>query len=120
MFSDDKNIESIEQLFKELKKYIKLQTEYTKLELVEKLSILISTLIMVSIFIMLGVIVIFYLSFSLAYVLEPLVGGLKSSYAIISCLILLLIVLIAFLRKKLIINPMVKFLANLLLNNPDK
>ena len=120
MFSDDKNIESIQELFTEHVKYIKLQTEYTKLELVEKLSVLFSTLIMVSVFIMLGVIVIFYLSFSFAYVLEPLVGGLKSSYAIISGFILLLIVVIAILRKRLIINPMVRFLANKYINNPDK
>lgn len=120
MFSDDKNIESIEQLFVELKKYIKLQTEYTKLELVEKLSVLFSTLILVSIFIVLGVIIIFYLSFTLAYILEPLVGGLKASFAIISGLIFLLIIVIAVFRKKLIINPTVNFLSNLFLNNSDK
>lgn len=120
MFSDDKNIQSIEQLFVELKKYIQLQTEYTKLELVEKLSILFSTLIMVAVFVMLSVIVIFYLSFSLAYILEPLVGGLTASFAIISGCLILLIVIIAIFRKKLIINPMVGFLANLFLNNSDK
>lgn len=120
MFSNDKNIESIEQLFVEIKKYIKLQTEYTKLDLVEKLSILFSTLILVSILIMLSVIVIFYLSFTFVYILEPFVGGLTASYAIISGFILLLIFIIAILRKKLIINPMVNFLANLFLNNPDK
>ena len=45
MFTDDKSIENIQQLFAEFKKFLVLQKEYTKLELTEKLTILLSTLI---------------------------------------------------------------------------
>lgn len=45
MFADDKSIENFQQLFFEFKKYLELQKEYTKLELTEKLTILLSTLI---------------------------------------------------------------------------
>ena len=44
MFADDKSIENFQQLFFEFKKYLELQKEYTKLELTEKLTILLSTL----------------------------------------------------------------------------
>ena len=56
MFTDDKSIENFQQLFFEFKKYLELQKEYTKLELTEKLTILLSTLIMIVILIILGII----------------------------------------------------------------
>ena len=73
MFADDKSIENFQQLFFEFKKYLELQKEYTKLELTEKLTILLSTLIMIVVLIILGMVALFYLLFALAYVLEPLV-----------------------------------------------
>ena len=84
---------------------------------VEKLTILISTLILVFILLILGIIALFYLSFTLAYVLAPHVGGLMASYGIITGCIILLILLIVLFRKRLIVQPMVNFLANLLLND---
>lgn len=120
MFSNDKNIENLQQLFQELKKYVDVQKDYVKLELVEKLTILISTLLLVLILIILGIIALFYLSFTFAYVLEPAVGSLTVSYAIITTCIILLIILITCFRKKLIIQPLVNFLANLFLNDEDE
>ena len=106
MFANDKNIDNLQQLLAELKKYAELQKDYVKLHLVEKLTILIS-----------GIIALFYLSFTLAYVLAPHVGGLMASYGIITGCIILLILLIVLFRKRLIVQPMVNFLANLLLND---
>jgi len=116
MFANDKNIDNLQQLLAELKKYAELQKDYVKLHLV-KLTILISTLILVFILLILGIIALFYLSFTLAYVLEPHVGGLMASYGIITGCIILLILLIVLFRKRLIVQPMVNFLANLLLND---
>ncbi|MDR0895504.1 MAG: phage holin family protein [Prevotellaceae bacterium] len=116
MFASDKNIDNLQQLFIEFKKYLELQKEYTKLELTEKLSVLLSTMVLVLLLIVLGMIALFYLSLTFAYVLSPLVGGLVVSYGIIAAFHLLLILLIAVFRKKLIIHPMVRFLAELFLN----
>ena len=44
MFADDKSIENMQQLFIEFKKYLELQKEYTKLEVTEKLSKLLSAI----------------------------------------------------------------------------
>ena len=117
MFADDKSIENFQQLFFEFKKYLELQKEYTKLELTEKLTILLSTLIMIVVLIILGMVALFYLLFALAYVLEPLVGGLMVSFAMISCFHILLIALIVIFRKKIIINPMTRFIAGLFIDN---
>ena len=120
MFTDDKSIENIQQLFAEFKKFLVLQKEYTKLELTEKLTILLSTLIMILVLTILGMVARFYLLFALAYILEPLVGGLMVSFGIIAGINVLLIAIIYFFRRQLIISPMVNFLANLFLNDSNK
>lgn len=117
MLANDKSIDSFLQLFNELKKYVELQKDYVKLELVEKLTVLLSTLILVLILLVLGMMVLFYLSFTLAYILEPLVGGLMVSYGIISAAIVVVIALIVLFRKRLIVQPLINFLANLFLND---
>ncbi|ERI88552.1 hypothetical protein HMPREF1981_00485 [Bacteroides pyogenes F0041] len=119
MFASDKSIENFQQLFFEFKKYLELQKEYTKLEIIEKLSVLISTLITILILIILGMVALFYLLFALAYVLEPLVGGLTVSFTIIAGISILLIAIVAIFRKQLIIAPMVNFLANLFITDSN-
>lgn len=120
MFADDKSIENFQQLFFEFKKYLELQKEYTKLELTEKLTILLSTLIMVLVLVTLAMVALFYLLFALAYILEPIVGGLMVSFAIIAGINVLLIAVIFIFRKRLIISPMANFLAGLFLNDSTK
>ena len=117
MFADDKSIENMQQLFIEFKKYLELQKEYTKLEVTEKLSKLLSTHLLVLLVVILGVVVLFHLSFTLVYILAPLVGGLMMSFALITCFHILLIVLLVLFRKKLIIDPTVKLIAELFLDN---
>ena len=104
MFTDDKSIENIQQLFAEFKKFLVLQKEYTKLELTEKLTILLSTLIMILVLTILGMVALFYLLFALAYILEPLVGGLMVSFGIIAGINVLLIAIIYFFRTLLSVN----------------
>ena len=115
----DEPIENFQQLYNDLKKYVELQTDYLKVEFVEKLSILLSTLLIVIIAIILVVAGLFYLFFSLAYALVPLVGSLAISFLIISGIYLLLIIFLFILRKKLIINPLVRFLSKLFLNKTN-
>lgn len=109
--------DNLQQLFNELKKYVELQKDYAKLDLVEKLTALLSTLILVLVLMVLGMMVLFYLSFTLVYILEPLVGGLMVSYGIITAGILALIALAVLFRKRLIVQPLIHFLANLFLND---
>lgn len=116
MFANDKSIKTLGQLFEECKKYILLQKEYMRLELVEKLTILSATCIMVVIGIILSMIALFYLSFCIAYIMAPHVGGLTVSFAIITVFILLLLAIVYIFRKKLIIQPVVKFMANLFMS----
>ena len=117
MFATDKTIDSLQALFTEVKHYVDLQKDYVKLDITHKLTILLSTLILILVLVILGMIALLYLSFTLAYVLRPYVGGLTNSYAIITGGILLLGILVYVFRQRLIIQPLINFLANLLLND---
>ena len=101
----------------EVKKYVDLQKDYVKLDITHKLTILLSTLILILELVVLSMIALFHIAFTLAHVLEPHVGGLMNSYAIITGGILILGILIYAFRKILIIQPLTNFLANLLLND---
>lgn len=113
MFSSDKNIENLGQLYQEVKEYLLLQRDYVKLELTEKLTILASGIILTTLCITLGMMALFYLSFCLAYFIAPHVGGLNVSYGIITVVLLLLLGLVFLFRKPLIVKPLVKFIARL-------
>ena len=117
MFANDKTIDNLQALLTEVKHYVDLQKDYVKLDITHKLTILISALILILGLMILGMIALFYLSFTLAYILEPHVGGLTNSYAIITGSILLIGILVYLLRKRLIIQPLTNFLANLILND---
>lgn len=119
MFANDKSIDNLEALFKEVRKYIELQGQYVKLDLVEKLTILLSTLILILLLAILCMMALFYFSFMLVYTLAPLVGSLIGGYAIIGGIILLLAFIIYRFRKELIFQPMVNFLSRLFLDEQN-
>ncbi len=117
MFANDKSIDNLEALFKEIKKYIELQGQYIKIDLVEKLTILISTLILICVLIVLGMTALFYFSFMLVYTIDSWINNLIASYAVMGGCILLMGAIFFFFRKQLIFQPMVNFLANLFLED---
>ncbi len=108
-------MENFQQLYDDIKKYVSLQTEYVKVEFVEKLTILLSTLLIIMLVLILAITGLFYLFFSFAYALVPLVGSIALAFALVSGLYLLLIILIFVFRKTFIINPMTRFLSKLFL-----
>lgn len=120
MLFGEKSNESIQQLISEAKTYLDLQKDYIRLEITEKLTILLSTLILVLIMVVLGMVALFYFSFTLAYVLAPFVGGLMVSFGLITLFLILVILFIYYKRERLIVSPMVNFLAKIFLKESEK
>ena len=112
-------VENFQQLYNDLKKYVELQVDYVKVEFVEKMTILISTLLIIILVVIFVIAALFYLFFSLAYALLPLVGSLAISFGIISGIYLILIGLLMMFRKRLIVNPLVRFLSRLFLTKTN-
>lgn len=115
MLSSDKNVESIAQLVEVLKRYVVLQKEYLKLDVIEKVVKIATALAVVVVFIILSVAVLFYLSFAIVHWLEPLTG-LGWAFFIISLLFLALLLLVYAFRKPWIEQPLVRFLTDTLFN----
>jgi membrane-bound ClpP family serine protease len=116
MINTNEPVENFQKLYDDIKKYVELQTEYVKVEFVEKLTILLSTLLIIMLLLVLAIAALFYLFFSLAYLLVPVVGSLALSFAIISIIYVFLIILLFSFRKKLIVNPLARLLTKLFLN----
>ena len=88
MLSSDKNVENIAQLIEVLKHYLGLQTEYVKLDMIDKVVRLVTAAALAIVFIL----------------------------VIAACLTYLSFILFIIFRKPWIEKPLVRFLAGLLLS----
>lgn len=104
------------KLWDEVKKYLQLQIDYTRLTAVEKLSLLLSAVGVVLLYGLLCACALFYLSFSLASVLEQLIGVEWAAYLIVAAIFLVLLLIAFLFRKQLIINPVTRFVTRLFLD----
>lgn len=116
MFSNDNNVETIAQLVEVLKHYIGLQSEYVRLDVIEKVVRLLTVISIVVIFSLLLVIALIYFSFSAAYALAPVVHSMSGAFAIVGSFYILLLIFFIVFRHKLIERPLVKFLATILMS----
>lgn len=114
MFSNDKNIESIAQLAELFKHYIGLQTQYIKLDIIEKIVRLFTVITLALVLALTIVLVLIFLSFSAAYMLAPVFGKAGAFLLVAAFYITLFVILVCF-RKQLIERPLVGFLASLLM-----
>jgi hypothetical protein len=115
MFSSDKNVESIAQLVESVKSYVGLQGEYLKLDVIQKVVRLVTALTLAIVLLLLGIAFLFYLSFACVYWLEPLTGT-ALAFLIIALFFLALLFIVFVNRKNWIERPLVRFLADVLIN----
>ncbi len=115
MLSSDKNVESLTQLIEVLKDYIGLQKDFLKLNVIEKVVRIITALALTFVFVVLGFAVLFYLSFAFIFWIAPAIGTAWAFFLTAAFFLALLILVYSF-RKPWIEQPLVRFLANTLLN----
>lgn len=116
MFSSDRNIETINHLIGEVKQYVELKGRCIQIDIVRKMTVLVSILIVGAILFALLAIIVLFLSFTLAAALAPYVGGDAGGYAIIVLLYILLAGLVILMRKKWIEAPLANLLGHLFLD----
>ena len=119
MFSNSKNIESIGKLLLEFKRYLELQKEFVKLDATEKMTVILSAILIVTVLLLLGSIVLLFLTFALAYYLGDVLGSLSLGFGLISAFILLLTVIFYLNRNRMVIQPMARFMTKLILTKED-
>ncbi len=116
MFANDNNVETIAQLVEVLKHYIGLQTEYVKLDVIEKIVRLLTAIAVVTVLSLLLVIALIYFSFAAVYAIAPQTGSMAIAFTIVGGAYIILILLFVMLRHKLVERPLVKFLASILMS----
>ncbi len=99
---------SLRQIITEVKQYLSLQYEWIKLDSVEKLTRIVSALIMLIISIILVATTLFYLSFATVHLLEPYVGT-AAAFAIMAGAFVLLLALLWILRVPCVVTPLLRF-----------
>lgn len=115
MLSSDKNVETLTQLIEMLKHNIELRTEYVKLDGTAKMVRLLSVATLAALLMLIALPAILFASTAVAVWLSQYWGLTASLFAVAGFYaVVLLLVYVS--RKAWIERPLVKFLANLLMN----
>lgn len=117
MFSSNRNIDTICQLIAELKRYVELKTDGMQIDIVSKLSRLLSALIIGAIIFMVSGLALMFISMMVAAALTTALGSATLAYALIVMGYALIAWLVFFNRAKWIEAPITNFLAHLFLED---
>ena len=117
MFSGRKNIEGIQRLFLELKNYIELQKEYVKLDAAEKLTVVLAVALIVLVLVLLGSIILLFVTFGLAFQIGDALGNVPLGFFIVAGALLALALFFYLNRNKLVIQPVARFFTRLIGNH---
>ena len=117
MLSDDQNIKTLQQLFADIKDYIELKLKVARLDLVSKVGVLLSLLVLGLVLSVLLAIIVLFLSATAAMVLAPHVGGMAWACALAYLLIGILLITK---RKAWILKPLLHLLTALFLNDTQQ
>lgn len=119
MFSSSKNIESMQKLFLEFKRYIELQKEYIKLDTAEKLTVILSATISITIMLILGAMVLFFLSFAIAWYLSDILDSMPLGFGIIAVFCLLLCIIFYYKRESWVFQPTARLMVKLFIKKDE-
>ena len=114
------DVSSYKELWEAIKKYISLQIDYTKLTLVEKLTILVSAITFMCIVIVLLACSLFFLSAAAVIWIDSVLNCTWLANLIVCGGVLFLLLLVFLFKKPLVVNPVSRFVTKLFLNPPQK
>lgn len=117
MLSSDKNIEYIADFVEEAKHWLSLRTEYTKLDMADKIVRIVTALIVTMVLLVMLMLILIYLSFSLAYAIDEHFGSLSLGFLCVSGFYLLMLIVVLSKRHSWIERPLVRFLMSILRDN---
>ncbi len=112
--SDNNN--QFQVLWAEMKETFKLNIDYARLTMAEKLTVLLTTVTFALIAFVLVAIVMFFLSLAIVRCIAEGVGMIWAYFIVCGFYLILLAVILAF-RKQLIINPISRFVSRLFFNS---
>ncbi|MBD5208192.1 MAG: hypothetical protein HDS79_08050 [Bacteroidales bacterium] len=115
----EKLTDKLQALFFQSRDWIRLEIEYAKLTAIEKVTVLMATIIVGAVCLLLGIAVLIMLSFAMVEVFQYWMSP-ALSYVCGAGVILILILLIYLLRRFLFFNPVSRFMTHLFLSSSHK
>ena len=112
--------ELIVKLIASVKRYAGLRGRYIKLDLSEKLTLLLTVLILGAVLVVIGLIAVIFLSLTLYAALHAWLDSACAAYAIVAGLFIAFCLLIYAMRQRWIVGPLSRFFTHLLLDQENE
>lgn len=120
MFSNDHNISVLRDLVLDVKEYAALRAQLLKIDVVRKMTMLVTALIVGAVLAVLAAIVVLFLSLMVAHMLASVLGSAAAAYGVVGGVYLLAALLVYFKRQAWIAAPVAAILGSLLLADGDE
>jgi len=104
---------NISAIWADIKEYVSIQKEYCKLEVIEKLSLIVSFLLITLFCIGFLFLALVYCSLALLFLLESAFGSIIPALFLVGAANVLIMLLLLAFRKHLFINPVVRLVDKL-------
>ena len=119
MNTEEKYTDNFRKLLQETKHYLNLQKEYVLMDTADKLTVILSTVAISAICFVLCAMILFFLTFALAYWIGNLTGNLSLGFISISAL-LAIILLIAFKKRNAwVVQPLARMMVRLFVTKEE-
>lgn len=115
--SEDK--QSLTAMFENLRRLITLNIDYARLTAAEKTTLLLSGIAFYAVLLIIGSMVLLFLSFGIGHMLAETVAPI-AAFLYVAAFYVVLFVVIFFLRRKLFIDPITRFVTRLFVKPPQK
>lgn len=116
--SDNQQPTSVQSLFDSLKRLVTLQLDYARLTAAEKMTVLLSTIAFFAVVGVLGTLVLIFVSIGVGHLLASTVAR-EAGYLYVAAFYLVLFVMLFVFRKKLIVDPIARFITKLFVKPPE-
>lgn len=116
MNPEGKYTDNFRKLLEEAKRYLSLQKEYALMDTADKLTVILSTVAIAAVCIILGAMILFFLTFALAYWIGNITGNLSIGFISIAAFLLLMLFIVYQKRNAWIIQPLARMMVRLFVN----
>lgn len=116
MNPEGKYTDNFRKLLEEAKRYLSLQKEYALMDTADKLTVILSTVAIAAVCIILGAMILFFLTFALAYWIGNITGNPSIGFISIAAFLLLILFIVYQKRNAWIIQPLARMMVRLFVN----
>lgn len=113
----DNSRQTLGSVFDSIKRLLTLNIEYARMTAAEKTSLLLSAVAFYSVMLIMGSLVLFFLSFGVGHLLAVTVAHVAAYLYVAAFYVALLVVLVVF-RRKLFVDPVTRFVTRLFVEPP--